>query len=161
MKKLGFLFSLFAGLCAQTHGGTPVFAPTSFWYRAIPRDAPLHPNSANYAAEFLRQKKACFGTVGINTTAYACPVYVVGPEVKPVEVTEWDGQHKGFKDPKLAKQWRAVPIPDYAGQADGTDSELCIYQPSTDSMWEFWLARKVDGRWQACWGASQQSSSPR
>jgi hypothetical protein len=29
---------------------------------------------------------------------------------------------------------------------------MTIYQPSTDSMWEFWVARKVDGRWEACWG---------
>jgi hypothetical protein len=27
-----------------------------------------------------------------------------------------------------------------------------IYQPSTDSLWEFWRARQMDGQWQACWG---------
>lgn len=136
-----------------------VFAPTSFWYQAIPTDAPLHPNSANFVTEFLRQKKAYYGTVGINTTAYACPIYVVGPDVKPVQVSEWDCQNKGFKDPKLAAQWRAVPIPDYAAPADGTDGEMSIYQPSTDSLWEFWQARKVDGQWQACWGGGMQNVS--
>jgi len=136
-----------------------VFAPDSFWYQPIPKNAPLHPNSANFAAEFLRQKKAYYGTVNINTKAYACPIYVVGPNVKPVKVTEWDCQHKGWKDPKLATQWRAVPIPDYAAQADGTDAEMCIYQPSTNSLWEFWQARKVDGQWQACWGGGMQNVS--
>ncbi|MCX7006585.1 MAG: DUF4124 domain-containing protein, partial [Kiritimatiellaeota bacterium] len=52
-----------------------VFATNSFWYTAIPVDAPLHTNSANFVAEFLRQKKAYYGTVSINTRAYAAPVY--------------------------------------------------------------------------------------
>lgn len=136
-----------------------IFAPDSFWYQAIPRDVPLHPNSANFVTEFLRQKQAYYGTVSINTTSYACPIYVVGPDVKPLKVTEWDGQKKGFKDPRLAAQWRAVPIPGYAAQADGTDAEMSIYQPSTDSLWEFWLTRKVDGQWQACWGGGMQNVS--
>jgi len=136
-----------------------IFAPNSFWYQAIPKDAPLQANSANLAAEFVRQVKAYYGTVNINTTDYAGPIYVVGPDVKPVQVAEWDAQKKGFKDPKLAAQWRAVAIADYAVPADGTDMEMCIYQPSTDSMWEFWLARKVDGQWQAAWGGGMQKVS--
>jgi hypothetical protein len=136
-----------------------IFAPTSFWYQEIPADAPLHPNSANFVAEFLRQKKAYYGTVSINTKAYAAPIYVVGPGIKPVQVTEWDCQKKGFKDKLLAEQWTAVPIPDYAAQADGTDAEMSIYQPSTDSLWEFWQARKVDGQWQACWGGGMKNVS--
>ncbi len=136
-----------------------IFARTSFWYRPIPADAPLHPNSAAFVAEFVRQRKAYYGTVSINTRNYAAPVYVVGPGVAPVTVTEWDGQHKGWKDPKLAEQWRSVPIPDYAEQADGTDAEMCIYQPSSDSLWEFWLTRKVDGQWQATWGGGMKNAS--
>ena len=66
---------------------------------------------------------------------------------------------KGFKDKILAEQWSAVPIPDYAAQADGTDAEMVIYQPSTDSLWEFWQARKVDGQWQACWGGGMKNVS--
>jgi hypothetical protein len=136
-----------------------IFAPTSFWYQPLPNDAPLHPNSANFVAEFLRQKKAYYGTVSINTRSYASPVYVVGPDVKPVKVTEWDCQKKGFKDKILAEHWQAVPIPDFAAQADGTDAEMTIYQPSTDSLWEFWQARKVDGQWEACWGGGMKNVS--
>ncbi|MGE9266808.1 MAG: DUF4124 domain-containing protein [Verrucomicrobiales bacterium] len=136
-----------------------VFAPESFWYQSIPTDAPLHPNSANYVAEFLRQKKAYYGTVSLNFREYSCPVYIVGPDVKPVTVTEWDCQNKGFKDQKLAQQWMAVPIPDYAEEADGSDAEMCIYQPSSDTLWEFWKARKVDGQWQACWGGRMKNVS--
>ncbi len=157
--RIATLF-LLAGLCLPSQAGNDrVFASDSFWYQPLPKDAPLHTNSANFVAEFLRQKKAYYGTVSINTDAFSCPIYVVGPEVKTVVVTEWDGQKKGFKDPRLAAQWRAVPIPDYAAPADGTDAEMCIYQPSTDSLWEFWLTRKADGQWQACWGGGMQKVS--
>lgn len=148
-----------AGLCAQAPAAERVFAPNSFWYQPIPKEAPLHPNSTNFVAEFRRQIKAYYGTVSINTTSYACPVYVVGPDVKPVTVTKWDGQKNGYKEKRLDDEWRAVPIPDYAMPADGTDAEMCIYQPSTDSLWEFWLTRKVDGQWQACWGGGMRNAS--
>lgn len=148
-----------AGLGLQSFARDRVFAPDSFWYQPIPKDAPLHTNSVNYVAEFRRQIKAYYGTVSINTASYACPIYVVGPDVKPVAVTEWDAQKKGFKDKRLEAEWQAVPIPDYVAQADGTDAELCIYQPSTDSLWEFWLTRKVEGQWQACWGGGMRNAS--
>jgi hypothetical protein len=136
-----------------------VFAPTSFWYVPIPAGAPLHPDNANLVAEFLRQKKAYYGTVTINTTAFASPVYRVGPQIPPVVVTEWDCQHKGFSDPALAAQWQAVPIPSYAEPAEGTDREMTIYQPSSDTLWEFWEARKLNGLWQACWGGGMEHAS--
>ncbi len=158
-KTALLLLLALAGLCVPAQADPPVFAPDSFWYRPIPQDAPLHPNSANFVAEFLRQKKAYYGTVNINLAAFACPIYVVGPEVKPIEVYEWDGQHKGFKNPALAEQWRAVPVPDYAEAADGTDQEMCVYQPSSDTVWEFWLARKTEGRREACWGGQMRQAS--
>lgn len=138
---------------------TAVFASDSFWYTPIPAAAPLHANSANFAAEFVRQKKAYYGTVSINTTAYASPVYIAEADVATVRVAEWDCQKKKFTDAALAKQWSAVPIPAHAEPADGTDAEMTIYQPSSDTVWEFWQARKVDGQWQACWGGRMQNVS--
>jgi hypothetical protein len=109
--------------------------------------------------EFLRQKKAYYGNVNLNTRAYSSPVYVVGPEVAGKDVTEWDCQKKKFKDKDLAQQWRAVPIPDFAEAAEGSDAEMTIYQPSSDTMWEFWQARKTDDGWQACWGGRMSKVS--
>lgn len=143
---------------AAARGGT-IFAPTSFWYTPIPAKVELHPNSANFAAEFVRQKKAYYGTVTINTTAYASPVYVADANQPTVRVAEWDCQKKGFADKNLVAQWAAVPVPAFAEPADGTDAEMAIYQPSTDTLWEFWQARKVDGQWQACWGGRMQNVS--
>ena len=47
----------------------------------------------------------------------------------------------------------------HAEAATGTDAEMTIYQPSTDTMWEFWQARKVDGGWQGGWGGRMQNVS--
>ena len=136
-----------------------VFAADSFWYAVIPKDVTLHENNAAYVGEFLRQKKAYYGTVNINTTSWASPIYVAGPEVPLTQVSEWNCQKKTSTDKNLARQWEAVPIPAHAKEAAGTDAEMTVYQPSTDTLWEFWQARKVDGRWQACWGGRLQQAS--
>lgn len=154
------ILSLIAGsllICAGAARADHVFSSNSFWYTAIPADAPLHTNSANFVKEFLRQKKAYYGTVTLNTTAYASPVYVVGPDVPTVRVTQWNCH--GYMDKLFEKEWAAVPIPAYAQQADGTDGEMTIWQPSTDRMWEFWQARKTNGEWQACWGGGMEHVS--
>lgn len=136
-----------------------VFSPTSFWYTPIPANAPLHANSANFVKEIIRQKAAYYGTVMINTREYTSPVYIASAGAPTVKVTQWDCQKKGYSDASLAEQWAAVPIPDYAVQSKGTDGEMTVYQPSTDTVWEFWQAKKADGGWQACWGGRLQNAS--
>jgi hypothetical protein len=137
----------------------PKFAPDSFWYRPIPRNAPLNPNSPAYVQEFLRQLVLFRGTVGINTTAYSSPIYIADGDARPATVTPWDCHRSGHIDKRLADQWRSVPIPSYAEPADGTDAEMTVYQPSSDTMWEFWRARHDGGRWQACWGGRMDAVS--
>lgn len=129
-----------------------VFAPGSFWYASIPAAVPLHPDSAAFVAEFLRQKKAYYGNVTINMRAYSSPVYIAPADAPVTRVSEWDCQKKGFQDPRLAEQWAAVPMIPAAEPADGSDAEMTIYQPATDTLWEFWQFRKTDGQWSACWG---------
>jgi hypothetical protein len=130
-----------------------IFSHDSFWYTAIPANAPLNPNSTAYVAEFLRQKRAYYGTVNINTAAYASPVYVVPKDAATTRVTHDCGKaQQTIADPSLDKQWSAVPIPADATQAQGTDSEMTVFQPSTDSLWEFWLMRRGPTGWSACWG---------
>jgi hypothetical protein len=50
-------------------------------------------------------------------------------------------------------------VPATALPANGSDAEMTIYQPATDTLWEFWRTRKVDGHWQACWGGRMQRVS--
>ena len=138
-----------------------VFAPSSFWYTPIPPDVPLHSKSPEMVAEFLWQLKTYYGHVAVNTAAYASPVFTVDRDVPRVRVTQWDCQKKGRLDKGLMTQWADVPIPPYAEPSRGTDGEMTIYQPATDTIWEFWKARKVDGEWQACWGGRMSNASQR
>ena len=84
----------------------------------------------------------------------ASPIYVVGPDVPTVV-----GDAMGLPERRLHLSARspsngqAVPIPSYAEPATGTDSEMTIYQPSTDMIWEFWKASQNPKEiGQACWG---------
>lgn len=156
------LVSLPISASAQTLLTDAVFSTSSFWYTPIPATAPLHPNSANLVKELLRQKAAYYNTVTINTRDYTSPVYIAPAGAPTVKVTPWDCQRKGYIDTSLAQQWAAVPVPAHAVQSKGTDAEMTVYQPSTQTLWEFWQAKKVDGKWQACWGGRIQGtrSSP-
>ena len=136
-----------------------IFAPTSFWYQVIPKNVTLHSNSAGFVADFQRQIRAYYGNVTINTTAYASPVFLPAAGISNSKVTQWDCQHKGYLDSSLAQQWASVPVPSNATPSDGTDGEMTIYQPSTNTLWEFWQTRKSNGQWQACWGGRMSNVS--
>ena len=144
-------------LGAMSYPARPVLAPDSFWYTPIPANAPLNPNSTAYVAEFLRQFQTYYNDVGVNLTSYSTPVYTVGRLVKTVPVQQWNCQN--YLDPALQQQWAAVPMPSYAQPAGGSDAEMTIFQPSSDTMWEFWQARKTAGQWQACWGGQMKQVS--
>jgi hypothetical protein len=154
---LASLIGLPAFAQAPVYAVRPVFAPGSFWYRPIPQNVPLNPHSAAYVAEFLRQYKAYYNDVGINTTAYSAPIYAAAPHAKTVRVTQWNCQN--YRDPGLINQWSAVPIPSYAQPADGSDAEMTVYQPSSDTIWAFWRTRQASGEWQACWGGKMANVS--
>ena len=144
---------------AETLITDAVYAPTSFWYTPIPATVPLHSNSANFVQEILRQKATYYGTVTINTREYTSPVYIASAGAPTMKVAQWDCQKKGYSDTSLTEQWASVPIPSYAVPSKGSDAEMTVYQPSTDTVWEFWQARKMDGNWQACWGGRIQNAS--
>ena len=61
--------------------------------------------------------------------------------------------------PVLQSAWDAVPLPPNAQPAAGSDSQLVVWQPSTDRLWEFWgLADGAEG-WHASWGGAMQNAS--
>ncbi len=154
------MLSIFSTLViAESQPNETVFSTKSFWYVVIPKDVTLNDNSNVFVAEFLRQKSTYYGNVNINTTYYSSPVYFVDKDASTTRVSEWDCQKKNFKDNELELQWSAVPVPSYAIPAKGSDAEMTVYQASTDTLWEFWKARKVDGQWQACWGGRMLNAS--
>lgn len=136
-----------------------VFAPGSFWYTPIPASVPLHANSNGFKADFQRQIQTYYGNVTINTTSYASPVYTAAAGTPTTKVQVWDCQNKGYADANLAAQFASVPIPSGASPSSGTDGEMTVYQPSTDTIWEFWQTRTTSGGWQACWGGRMQGAS--
>lgn len=137
-----------------------VFAPTSFWYKPVPVGEVLNVNNANLVTEFNRQRVKYYNTVEINTTSYASPVYTV-PADTPTTKVGWNNcQNKSWVETAMLAQLAAVPIPANAVPASGTDTEITIYQPSTDTVWEMWQAKKdANGAWIACWGGKLVNAS--
>lgn len=130
-----------------------IFSTNSFWYKPIPLSVTLHPNSVNFVKEFIRQKTSYYNNVNINTYSYSSPVYIASASTPKVKVAFNNCQKKTWVDPVFMNMMSAVPIPDIAKQSNGTDGEMSIYQPSTDTLWEMWKAKKDEaGQWFACWG---------
>jgi hypothetical protein len=79
----------------------------------------------------------------INTSQYSTPVYTVSRSQPHVRVML-------DRDlPDMQRAIDAVPIPRRARPAAGTDQHMTVWQPSTDTMWEFWRMRRVHHRWHA------------
>jgi hypothetical protein len=129
------------------------FGPKAVWNTPLPPDAPTDPDSAAITAVLRKQVRNGFHSKlppTINTTSYAPPVYTVGSGQPRVPVAL---DRPPDYDPGFAAAFAAgVPIPAGAQPAAGADSELVIWQPSTDTMWELWQARQAPEGWHASWG---------
>jgi hypothetical protein len=140
-----------------------LFAPSSVWNHPLSPDARIDPRSpqlvSGLLAEVKREQAASIGP-WVQTDSYSTPLYVVKRQHKTVRVA--------LDDPTaswrvgLQKAYDKVPIPRDARPAAGSDGHMTIWQPSTDKMWEFWQARKVNGAWHAAWGGAMNhvSKSP-
>jgi hypothetical protein len=148
--------------------GQPVqgrlFAVDSVWNRPLAANTPLDPASRRLIAHFAEEARA-EGRAGtgpfIETYGYTTPIYVVGPFQRTAKVRIDTDQNRVWVD-SLQGASNAVPIPARAHPSAGTDSQITIYQPSTDRMWEYWhLQRQRDG-WHARWGGAidHVSTSP-
>ena len=132
---------------------TPHFASNAFWYERIPANVALNPLSSTYVSAFDAMWKTYYNNVGINTTQYAPPIWVASSTTPTQRVRVWDCQNKGYLDAGLQAQLASVPIPPGTKPSAGTDHELVISQPATDTLWEMWQARWAsDGVLEACWG---------
>ncbi len=133
-----------AGPAPETACATCPFAGTSFWNAPLADDAALDQRSSAWVAELRRQLSTT--NPWINTTSYSTPVYTVPagqPTVRVALDTTSTPLHQAFEQ---------VPIPAGAKPAAGSDAHMVVWQPATDTMWEFWLASlKADG-WHARWG---------
>jgi hypothetical protein len=137
-------------------GGTP-FAPNSIWNAPLSANVRIASNSTSLVSELQRQV-ATFGT-WINTYAYSTPIYQVPASQPRVPVT-LDQPHTSGTPARLATALGAgVPIPGNAQPAPGTDGAMVVWQPSSDTMWELWLAHRVGSTWHARWGGRMDDVS--
>jgi hypothetical protein len=126
------------------------FGPAAVWNRPLAADAQLDPDSDAVTRDLL--KKVDAGRRNdlpptIATDAYAPPVYTV-PVTQPRVRVQLDPGD----DRSLAAAFESVPLPSKATPAPGSDHELVVWQPSTDTLWEFWRLRRAHGGWHARWG---------
>jgi hypothetical protein len=149
-----------AGACCALLLGSPcvasatVFGPQSFWNKPLSATAPRDPNSSRLVAALDRQVSS-YGS-WVNTSRYSSPVYTV-PKRQPAVRVVLD-----TTAPVLQADFDDVPLPANATPAAGGDHHLTVYQPSTDSLWEFWLLSRQPDGWHARWGGKMTgvSTSP-
>ncbi|MFL5845911.1 MAG: hypothetical protein ACJ762_14585 [Solirubrobacteraceae bacterium] len=129
---------------ASTTGRPRPFAADSPWNTPIPATATASSRTPGTLTTLLKDLTGY--DPWIATTSYSAPVYMVGPGTPLVDVVQdsitWR-TNPGFK---------GVPLPAGAKPADGTDASLVVWQPSTDTMWEFWRLRRTPDGWHAMWG---------
>jgi len=135
------------------------FGPDSVWNRPLPDDAPVDPASPALVGELRRQVehnyRARFGPE-INAHRFGVPIYTV-PESQPRSGVALD-RTGGFTQ-ELRRAFSSVPIPSEARPAAGSDRHLVVWQPSTDTLWEFWGLERRDDGWHAGWGGRMQEVS--
>lgn len=149
-----------AGAEGQIAAARPVapfrfYAPTSFWNRQVPADAPLDPNSGPIVEAFdslIAGELQARSGPSINTTEYSVPIYTVPAGQPTVKVTL-----EAPDAPALQAAWDAVPMPADAEPAKGSDKRLVVWQPATDKLWEFWRAEHWRGGWHAAWGGATRN----
>jgi hypothetical protein len=137
-----------------------LFAPDSVWNAPLAPNTPVDPASATIV-KTLRNTVAQNMTAGwgpwIETTGTS-PLYIVPADQPTVRVALDPGSWKAG----LQRTFEAVPIPPNAAPAASPDAHMTIWQPSTDRLWEMWLARRQADGWHASFGGamSNVSSSP-
>jgi hypothetical protein len=148
--------------------GKPVvgrlFAANSVWNQPLAPNAPLDRASGRLVAHFAREAEA-EGRAGtgpfVETYGYTTPIYVVGPFQRTVKVVI-DTDQTTLWVTSLQGASNQVPVPAVARPSAGTDSQITIYQPSTNRLWEYWHFRREGNSWRARWGGAidNVSNSP-
>lgn len=136
-------------------GVYPSFSPDNVFTRRV-RDDPIDRRSTAMIAHLRDQIDPHYGGIAaLNTREYNPVLYVVDESTPRVDVRFDDCQKKGYTPEGLfdgERQFLDVPVPTDARAARGRDATLTLWSPSTDQLWEFWVMRRDDRGWSACWG---------
>jgi len=150
----------------EPHGATPAvdagqlrFSPGSFFYADL-RGAPLSADSPALVSHLTRSVTGRYnGVAALNVHDYNVGFYTAAPGTPRSTVRFDDCQNKGWFDPQLARAFADVPIPGGAVAAAGSDQNLSVYDPASDTLWEFWRAQRTSLGWTACFGGRLDSVS--
>jgi hypothetical protein len=150
-----------AALLLMDRGPKPRwFAEDSVWNQELERDAPLAKDSARLSGRLRKevsvQQKGRFGP-WMNTREFSAPIYEVPEDQPTVAVKDAPGEE--VMPPEMVEAFSRVPIPPGARPAKGSDGHLVIWQPGTDTMWEFWVTKKSADGWTARWGGRMEDVS--
>jgi hypothetical protein len=134
------------------------FAATSVWNQRVAARASLAADSQAMVANLGRQVRSA--GAWINSWQWSTPVYEV-PADQPAFAVHLDTPSAMFTTAAdaaaLTRQLSATPIPLAARPAAGSDHHVVVWQPSTDTMWELWIARLAQTTqgpvWHAAWGS--------
>jgi hypothetical protein len=135
-----------------------LFAATSVWNAPLPADAPLDQQSA-VLTKTLRDTVAANLAAGTGPwieRAATSPLYTV-PANQPTVRVQLD--NPGTFHAALQQTFEAVPIPPNAAPAIGPDAHMTVWQPSTDTLWELFKARKLADGWHASYGGAMSTTS--
>jgi hypothetical protein len=155
------------GLCMS---GTPFVASDSIWNTPLAADTDVNPNQSDYL-NIIEDNEcgidpAAPGTTPdctpniyneiLNITTFSAPLYVVPAKETTYTMTDNCGRPTDF----LGVISGGVPIPADAQGSPGSDGEIIIYQPSTNSDWEFWQFKGSPSTgFSACWGGEMDNVS--
>ena len=143
--------------------GERLFAPNSFWNKPVQQRLDLDPRSAHLAealanfidAQIRTPTLLNGGHPNIGADTYSTPIYRVSRRTRRVKVAL-----EGDSSPSLRRILsQGVPIPTGAQPAVGTDGHMTVYQPSSDTLWEFWRARRTAHGWEASWAGAMRDVS--
>jgi len=139
-----------------------LFAADSVWNAPLTSTAPLDSRSPTLTGalyrEIQREHKTGIGP-WITETSYSTPLYTVPADQRKVRVVLDTGSWGATLQTALD---HGVPIPAGAKPAAGSDGHMTVYQPASDTLWEFWKAVKKPDGWHASWGGvmTKVSQSP-
>lgn len=143
-----------AGLEAPREG---IFGPGSIWRTEVD-EAPLNPDSDAMVAGLADQVEQHYdGTAALNLGDYANSFVVADEDTPRTDVAFDDCQDKGYEPGVLTKKdegghFLDVPVPDDAVPTPGSDGQLAVWDPDSDTLWELWRTSKDEDGWKACWG---------
>lgn len=162
LAALALFVPLPATAGAKAVSPTRLFAPTSIWNAPVRSDSRLDSRSRAFVGELVnlvRLDVAKRRGPWINTTSYSIPVVTVPARQRRRRVI-LDRPETFLQS--LRDAFAAVPIPSHARPAAGTDKSLVVWQPSSDTLWEFWKAERRPDGWHARYGGRilRVSTSP-